>query len=278
LDFLDTHQHLIYRQRFGYGWTSGAPALAQGDFTTADYRGLTAGLGISGTLFMETAVDDTQYQDEARFVAGLIGQDKLLGQIASCRPEADGFDDWLEECGSLGVVGLRRILHVMPDDLSRDAAFRRNIRALGAKNLCFDMCFQARQLPIALELAQACDAQILVLDHCGVPDIAGGGFSDWASDMTALAALPHVHVKLSGIVAYANPGTPDLYATLRPWVDHVIAAFGPQRMLWGSDWPVVNLGTELPDWIDLTRRLIGGLSDAEQAEIASGTARRCYRV
>lgn len=278
MDFIDTHLHLIYREKLGYSWTEGIPALATGDFTLADYAALTAGLGVTGALFMEAGVDDADHQTEARLVAGLVGQQGLLGQIASCRPEQDaGFDDWLDECEGLHVHGFRRILHVMPDDLSRTPTFRRNLARIGARGWAFDVCVLARQLPIALDLARSCPDQQLVLDHCGVPDIAGGVFADWAKGIIALAALPHVNVKLSGISAYCAAGTMTL-DTLQPWVDHVLAAFGPDRTLWGGDWPVVNLGAGLPDWITLSRDLLSGLTSAEQARIASGTARRIYQL
>ncbi len=278
MDFIDTHLHLIYRDRLGYGWTAGIPALASGDFSLDDYAALTVNQGIAGAVFMEVGVDDADYQAEARFVSGLIGQHGLMGQIASCRPEEDqGFAAWLEECQHLNVRGFRRILHVMPDELSQTATFRRNLRSIGAKGWAFDMCFLARQLPLAIELARACPDQVLVLDHCGVPDIAGGAFADWATQITALAALPHVHCKLSGISAYCAPGTatPDL---LRPWVDHVIQSFGPKRIVWGGDWPVVNLGIGLPAWIAISRTLLKGLTEVEQADIASQTAKRVYRL
>lgn len=278
MDLIDTHLHLIYRDRLGYAWTSGIPALATGDFTLADYAALIAGRGIAGALFMEAGVDDADYKTEARFVAGLVGQNGLLGQIASCRPEEDeGFDDWLDECQGLNVHGFRRILHVMPDALPQTPTFRRNLAKIGARGWAFDICVLARQLPIAVDLARACPDQPLVLDHCGVPDIAGGGFSEWAKGISALAALPHVHVKMSGISAYCAAGTAN-EATLQPWVDHVLAAFGPKRMVWGGDWPVVNLGTGLPEWIDLSRDLLSGLSDAEETQVASATARRVYRL
>lgn len=278
MDFIDTHLHLIARDKLGYGWTAGIPSLATGDFTFADYLALTAGRGVVGAVFMETGVDDADYQAEARLVAGMIGQGGLMGQIASCRPEDDaGFDAWLDECEGLHVHGFRRILHVMPDELSQTPTFRRNLARIGARGLAFDVCVLARQLPIALDLAKACPNQPLVLDHCGVPDIAGQAFEDWAKGITALAALPHVHVKLSGITAYCAPGTATR-ATLQPWVDHVLTAFGPARMLWGGDWPVVNLGVGLPDWIALTRDLLQGLSQSEQDQIGHGTARRVYRL
>jgi predicted TIM-barrel fold metal-dependent hydrolase len=278
MDFIDTHLHLIARDKLGYAWTAGIPALAKGDFTLADYSALTAGRGVVGALFMETGVDDADYQAEARLVAGMVGQGGLLGQVASCRPEEDaGFEAWLDECEGLHVHGFRRILHVMPDGLSQPPTFRRNLARIGARGWTFDVCVLARQLPIALDLARACPDQPLVLDHCGVPDIAGDAFEDWAKGMTALAALPHVNVKLSGISAYCAPGTAN-QSTLQPWVDHILQAFGPTRMLWGGDWPVVNLGVGLPDWIALTRDLLQGLSPSEQNEIGLGTARRVYRL
>lgn len=278
MDFIDTHVHLILRDRLGYGWTSDIPALATGDFTLADYAGLTAGKGVAGWVFMETGVDDADYKAEARLVSGLLGQSGLMGLIASCRPEDDaGFDDWLTECDGLHVHGYRRILHVMPDDLSQTATFRRNVAKIGARGLPFDVCVLARQLPIALALAKACPGQSLVLDHCGVPDIAGGAFDDWARGIDALAALPQMHLKLSGISANCPPGQANL-ATLKPWVDHAIAAFGAKRVLWGGDWPVVNLGPGLPDWIDLSRALLADLSAEDQAQIMQGTAKRVYRL
>ena len=278
MNLIDTHMHLIFRDRLGYAWTAGLPPLATGDFTMADYAALTAGLGVTGAIFMETGVDDADYQAEARLVAGLVGQSGLLGQIASSRPENDaGFDDWLAECDGLQVHGYRRILHVMPDDLSQSPTFRRNLAKIGARGLAFDICVLARQLPIAMELARSCPDQVLVLDHCGVPDIAGGGFADWAKGITAIAALPHVNLKLSGISAYCAPGTAT-QATLQPWVDHVLTAFGADRVLWGGDWPVVNLGLGLPGWIAMTHSLLAGLSVAEQAQVCHGTAQRVYQV
>lgn len=278
MELIDTHQHLISHAHCGYAWTAGVPILANRNFLLADYAALTAGKGVVATLFMETAVDDADYQAEARMAAGLVGQAGMLGQVASCRPEFDaGFDAWLEECDRLHVKGFRRILHESPDDVSLSGTFRRNLRKIGQKGLPFDLCFLARQLPVAAELARACDDQILVLDHCGVPDIAGGGFEEWARGIDTLSAFPHLRLKLSGITRYCAPGTATL-ENLRPWVDHVLQRFGPQRMLWGGDWPVVNLGVGLPDWIDLSRSLLAGLSPTEQTMIGIGTAKSVYKL
>ena len=276
---LDTHQHLVYPERQAYAWMEAAPALQGRAFTLGDYHGLVAGGGVAGTIFME--VDAADYRAESRMIARLAADPAsgILGQIASCRPEADeGFEAWLDEGPSLGVVGYRRILHETADDVSGSGTFRANVRRIGVRGLPFDMCFLARQLPIALDLARACPDARLVLDHCGVPDIAGGAWDGWRQGVRALAGEPNVVAKLSGVFAYVAPGEARL-ATDAPWVEEVIAAFGPGRCLWGSDWPVCTVkGGTLPDWIAAFRAILAGCSEAEQRAMAHGTAEAVYGV
>lgn len=278
MDLIDTHQHLILRDQLGYGWTAGIPALASGAFDPARYASLTAGKGVVGSLFMETGVDDADHQTEARVIAGLVGGGGMLGQIASCRPEIDaGFDAWLEECGSLQVKGFRRILHVVEDGVSLTPTFRANLRKIGRMGLPFDLCVLARQHGVAEALIRALDDQTFVLDHCGNPDIAAGEFDIWAASLKRLAGYPHLCVKLSGITANCAPGMVSA-GLLRPYVAHVIDCFGPDRMVWGGDWPVVDIHSSLPDWIDLTHQILAPLTEGERHAIGVGTARRVYRV
>jgi predicted TIM-barrel fold metal-dependent hydrolase len=282
MDLIDTHQHLILRDRIGYAWTAEFPILA-GDFTRDDYAGLVAGTGVRATIFMETGVDDADYQAEARMVAGMVGTSvggvAMLGQIAGVRPEwDDGFDAWLEEVRTLRAVGLRRILHVVPDDVSLTETFRANLRKIGRAGLPFDLNFLSRQLvPIGVPLLKACPDQPFILDHCGVPDVAGGDWEVWKAGIDAVAAFPNVVVKLSGITTYCAPGTASV-ALVRPYLEHLLEAFGPDRMVWGGDWPVVNLGAGLPGWIAMTGELLAGLSEGERSAIGTGTARRVYGV
>lgn len=276
---LDTHQHLVYPDRQRYAWMAGAPALNGKRFGLDDYKLLTADAGVAGTLFMEVDADD--WRDEAAMVAALAtGEESgVLGTIAACRPETDaGFEAWLDEAAELGVVGFRRILHETTDEVSQSATFRANVARIGARGLTFDMCFLARQLGIARDLAVACEGTGFVLDHCGVPDIAGGVWEPWHRGIVALAELPNVVAKLSGVFAYVKPAEARL-ATVRPWVEAVIEAFGPERCLWGSDWPVVNVrGGDLPTWIAAFRAILADYSADEQAAMAHGTAERVYGV
>lgn len=277
MDLIDTHQHLILRGKLGYAWTRGEPSLA-GSFTRADYAALVEGSGVIGTIFMESGVDDGDYRAEARLIAGMVGEDALpmFGQIASCRPETDrGFEAWLEECRHLNVVGFRRILHVMPDDTSRAENYRRNVRKIGKAGWPVDLCFHSRQLAIAAELVRACPDVRFMLDHCGTPDIAGNDFPVWSERMADLASLPNLSVKLSGVTAYCAPGQATV-ESVRPYVETVLNLFGPARMVWGGDWPVVDLGSGLPEWIAMTSEFLSALSPDEQASIGHGNARRFY--
>ena len=280
ISLLDTHQHLVYREKASYGWTKDIPPLAEGNFTLDDYKTLTEGLGIGGTLFMETGVDDPDYQQETRFVKSLAdnSDNGMIGLISSIRPESDeAFETWLEETIEMGVVGYRRILHVMPDDTSQSDIFRKNVRKIGVSGKTFDICFLPGQLPVACELAKACENTKLILNHCGVPDIAGDGLDPWKQDIKALSQIPNVICKLSGLMAYCAPGTSSL-ETIEPFVDHALNCFGPNRMVWGSDWPVVNLAKGLPEWIAVTRKILGKLSADEASSIAYGTAQIVYKV
>lgn len=277
---LDTHLHLVYPDKAAVSWTDGIEALAGKPFTVPDYQALTANRGVGGAIFMETGVDDADYQTETRFVAGLASnpENKIVGMIASCRPEAnDGYDAWLDECSDMPVVGYRRILHVVDDDMSNSETFRANIRKLGSLDLTFDMCFLSGQLPVAIELAKACDNTSLILNHCGVPDIAGGGLDPWRQHISDLAALPNVACKISGVMAYCASGEASL-KTVRPYLDHVVTAFGADRIVWGSDWPVVNMANGIGDWIEVTRNFLSGMSNSEAEKLGHTNAERIYRV
>ncbi len=278
IELLDTHQHLLYRDKLRYDWADALPTLSNRDFTIADYQQLTADRAVKASIFMEVDADD--YKAETRFVSELAQNpdSRIRGLISSCRPEDDaGFDSWLEECAALPVVGFRRILHEAPDGLSTTDRFRNNIRKIGRQDKVFDMVFRADQLAIAHDLATSCDEMVLVLDHCGVPDIANGDFEDWKQAVSRIARLSHVNGKLSGVLAYCEEGSANLQ-TIKPYIDHMIESFGPQRLVWGSDWPVVNLKSDLATWIDIFRELIAALSIDEQVAISSGNAKSIYSL
>lgn len=275
VDILDTHQHLIYADRFGYHWTDPVPALAGQSFTYADYQLAASGTGITSTLFMEATSED--WRAESKMVEDMAHDSGTIisGVIAGCRPEQPGFDAWLDAIADRRVVGLRRILHVMPDELSEDEAFRANIRKLSARDLTFDLCFLGRQLAIAAELARNCENVQFVLDHCGVPDIASGAMDPWRQQIRALAAIPNVACKISGVTAYTKPGEGTI-EVVRPWIEHCLECFGWDRVIWGSDWPVCNINAGLAEWVAISREIVAGEDISNQAKLFRGNASSIY--
>ena len=275
---VDTHQHLWDLTQYPYTWCAGVPALNR-SFRFDDYLAAAAGLDIAKTVFMECDVDEPHQLAEARAIQSLANEQPLIaGIVASGRPERENFQAHLEALARLPHVrGLRRILHTQPDALSQSPLFSENLRLLPEFGLTFDLCVLARQLPIARQLIERCPGVTFVLDHCGVPDVKGRAFEPWRTDLAQLAAFPNVNCKISGIVAYADPATWTV-EDLRPWVDHVIAQFGWDRVVWGGDWPVCTLGAPLSRWVQTTRTLTATATEEQRAKLFHLNAERIYRV
>jgi predicted TIM-barrel fold metal-dependent hydrolase len=230
-------------------------------------------------------VDCEESDDEAHYFCALAEQPGSFIQavVAAARPESPDFERSLEAIAHPRLTGIRRVLHTQPDELSQTSGFRENVNRLGGLGLTFDLCILQRQLPIALELVRACPQTTFILDHCGVPDIApndapaGEGFLAWQKAIRALAAEPNVNGKISGISAYA-PAPLRNAQGLRPYTDTMLDAFGSTRLVWGGDWPVVNLGDGLLAWSTITRELLSGLTADERFQILITNAKKIYRI
>jgi len=279
---IDTHIHLLEPDRFTYEWTKGFPALT-GRFDLSDYQKASADTGIQAGVFME--VDCEESADEARYFCSLAEQPGCLIQavVAAARPESPDFERNLEAMAHSRLTGIRRVLHTQPDELSQSSLFRENVSRLGALGLSFDLCVLQRQLPLALDLVRACPQTTFILDHCGVPEIsandapAGAGFLAWQKSIRALAAEPNVNGKISGITAYAPEPLRNAEG-LRPYIDTMLEAFGPSRLVWGGDWPVVNLGNGLLAWSNISHELLSRLTADERTLILSTNAKKIYRI
>jgi predicted TIM-barrel fold metal-dependent hydrolase len=277
---IDTHQHLLFGDLFSYEWVSGLPPLQSAKFTLDDYAKIACTEQITGSLFMEAAVDQHLYKDEADFVSGLCGASdkKLMGLVAAAYPENDGFDAWLAQSKDNSfIVGYRRVLHVVDNAMSQDQQFRDNVRKIGAAGKSFDMCFLERQLDLAIEFAAACDNTHLILDHCGNPEIAQGDSTHWLAKMRELAQMDHVICKISGLTNHCAAHQ-DKFEAVRPVIEQSIEIFGWDRVIWGSDWPVVNLGTGLADWMAITNKAMQGELPQNQQKLFHQNAERIFGV
>ncbi len=279
MEKIDAHLHLIDPELLRYPWLAGVPALDGRSFTIEDYQQAAAQTGVTGAVFVEVDAHPDDAPAEARHFCRMTEApgNRILGVVAAAFPESPEFASQLDAIAHAALKGIRRVLHTQDDALSKDALFRRHVAGLGRRGLTFDICVLARQLPLAIELADASPDTALVLDHCGVPDIAGGAFDTWSADLRRLSERPNVYCKLSGIVAYAGPGGATA-ANLHRWMDHTLECFGPRRLIWASDWPVCNLGSSLAAWSSIAGNFLGSLSPDEQQAVCSENAKAFYRL
>lgn len=277
IPILDTHLHLLYQKNFNYEWCADFPPL-QHDFTIEKYEELSKEFCITGSIFMEVDVAESEISKEAAFFTEIIkrNQHKLIGVIAACRPENKNFNELLEDTLTEAVCGFRRVLHVMPDELSQSQQFRDNIKTLSTHDLPFDICINQNQHEIAYQLIKACPDNQFVLDHCGGPSLTEEDYQLWAKSLKQIATLPNVVCKVSGIIAGLPASTS--VNTLDPWIDHTLETFGADRTIIGSDWPVCNLSKDLPTWLTKVRTHFANYSEDEQHKIFHQNAETIYKV
>lgn len=276
---IDTHQHLWNLEQFPYSWCEPYPTLKR-TFLMEDYLAAIHDSGIVASVHVEADVDEPFMLDETRHICGLAEQENpLCGVVACGRPESPGFRAYLDQIAALRrVKGIRRVLHTQPDGLSQTPLFVDNIRSLADYGLSFDIVMQEKQLPQAINLVCQCPEVSFILDHCGNPNVKSGQLDPWREHIASMAALPNVVCKVSGIVTSADPErwTVD---DLRPYVDHVIASFGWDRVLFGSDWPVCHLGNaSLRRWLDTALELTAAGGLANQRKLFHDNALRVYRL
>jgi len=277
---IDTHQHLIYPSRFCYSWTADLPAL-QGDFRIEEYRTASGDSEIEGTLFMEVDVDADQCGKEAAFFYQLAedAANGILGVVAAARPEHTDFENYLDSISHPKLRGIRRVLHTQPDELSKSRIFRNHIASLAVRKLTFDLCVLERQLPLAIELVDACLDTQFILDHCGVPDIAANSPDFWRSQISELAKRPNIACKVSGLLLYAGDSQRSASGVL-PWFAHVVESFGWDRIVWGGDWPVCTLAVPLSTWVVVTNDLLDlvSASPGQRRGLLTANAKRIYHL
>ena len=276
---VDTHQHLWDKDLFHYAWLETSPKLNR-SFRLSDYQDATRGLEIEKTVFVECDVDEPEVQDETRHILHLAEQpgSRVAGVVASGRPEKNGFEAYLEKLqGQPKLKGIRRILHTQPDEVGQSKGFIENVRKLEQHSLSFDICVLARQLPIAIGLASQCSSVTFILDHCGVPPVKEKLLDPWREHIRELSKFPNVSCKISGLVAYADPISWKA-EDLRPFVDHVLEAFGWDRVMFGSDWPVCTLAASYRQWVRTLLSLTQTASEVNQKKLFCENAIRVYRL
>lgn len=270
---IDSHQHFWRLARGDYGWLTPELGPIHRDFGPEDLAPLLAHHGITRTILVQaapTVAETTFLLDIAQrtpFVAGVVGWCDFEAPDAAATIRRLASDRFL--------VGLRPMVHDIPDPgwLARPS-LAPAFEALIASRLVFDALLKPQHMaPLETVLLRHPDLTV-VIDHAAKPDLVRGEFAAWESGIAALAAYPNTVCKLSGLVTEADADwTPD---TLRPVVNHLLATFGPQRLLWGSDWPVVTLRSDYARWFETAASLLSDLSEVEREAVFGGNAQRIY--
>lgn len=270
---IDAHQHFWRLDRGDYGWLTPALAPICRDFGPDDLGPILARHGIGRTILVQaapTAAETAYLLGIARttpFVAGVVG---WIDFDAPDAPEVVA-----SLAGDPRLVGLRPMVQDIADD---DWLLRPShapvFEAIVAHGLVFDALVLPRHLPRLARVLERHPKLVVVVDHGAKPGIRAGTIDRWHADMATIAAHPLAHCKLSGLVTEAAPDAG--LDVLAPYIDTLLALFGPERLIWGSDWPVVELGGGYDRWRAITLASLAGLGPEARAEVLGGTAARVY--
>ncbi|WP_407941832.1 amidohydrolase family protein [Methylobrevis albus] len=272
---IDAHQHYWAIARGDYGWMGPAVAPIVRDFGPADLAPHLAAGGIAATVLVQAAdtVAETEYMlslaDAEPSIAAVVGWVDLEA--------ADATETLARLARHPKLRGIRPMLQDIADTfwVLRPAVLE-TLALLQGLGLSFDALIQPRHLPVIAALADRLPGLAIVVDHGAKPFIAKGELEPWAADIAALARRAHVCCKLSGLVTEA--GDDWSAPRLASYVATLLAAFGPDRLMFGSDWPVVNLAGGYDAWLATAEALTAGLSETERAAVFGGTAARFYRI
>ena len=273
---IDAHQHFWGYDPAEYAWIDDSMATLRRDFLPAELQQEVASIGIEGVV----SVQARQSLDETRWLCELAAENSIVkavvGWVPLTDPDVKAHLETLAHCHVLKAV--RHVVQDEPDDqfLLRDD-FNRGVDALGDFWLAYDLLIYERQLPQAIAFVDRHVNQKIILDHLGKPRARDHALEPLADHIRQLAERENVFCKFSGLVTEADWNS-WLEEELKVYWDVVLEAFGPRRIMFGSDWPVCLLATSYRSWYDLCRRFASTLSQDEQACIFGGTAMEAYQI
>jgi L-fuconolactonase len=271
---VDAHQHFWLLGQHDCTWPPAELSGIHRDFEPRDLEPLLSAGGVTGTVLVQSQPSerDTAFllglAERTPWVRAVVGWTDLLASDAP------------ERIASLAthpkMRGLRPMLQSLPAGWILDPRLDPAVEAMIEHGLRFDALVLPKQLQALLAFARRHPALPLVIDHAAKPPIRHGALDPWRADIRALAELPHVHCKLSGLVTEASTTWQE--EDLQPYVDHLVASFGPARLMWGSDWPVMNLACDYAGWLATARRLSRLSNEEDLASLFRETAARFYAL
>ncbi len=273
---IDAHHHLWNFEAKEYGWISDQMAVLRRSFTPDDLKAELDAHGISYSVAVQArqTLEETQFLLDAAakhpFIKGVVGWAPLVNPDVEKDLEHFASDKTLR--------GIRHILQDESDEhymLRED--FNQGISQLAKFNLAYDVLIFERHLPQTIEFVDRHPGQRFVVDHLAKPRVKYHAVSPWREHLTELAKREHVYCKISGLATEANHKS-WTKPQLRVYMDIVLEAFGPKRVMFGSDWPVCLLAISYSQWVDLVSEALAKLSEDEQARVWAGTAKEAYQL
>jgi L-fuconolactonase len=271
---VDSHQHFWRYDPKEYEWIDDELAAIRRDFLPADLAREIGPAGVDAVVSVQArqTLAETRWLLELAegndFVAGVVGWVPLTSPAVA--------EELARLAGNARLCGVRHVLQGEADpDFAARPDFNAGIAALRRHGLVYDILIHERQLPMATALVDRHPDQAFVLDHLAKPRIREGIVSPWREGIRELGRRANVFCKLSGMVTEADPRT-WTRASLEPYVETALEAFGPARVMFGSDWPVCLAACGYSRWLATVLELCGGLSAAERGQVLGGTARRAY--
>ena len=273
---IDSHQHFWQVGHFDYPWMSPDVEVLYRNYLPATLEPILKGCGVAKTVLVQASnsLAETYWllslADRYHFIAGVVGWVDLTNPR---------MEEELEVLTAYPIFkGVRHLVESEPaEDWLTQPSVLRGLRVLERHHVSYDLLVHTRHLKHVKTIAESCPELRLVVDHMAKPPVASGEVKDWAKEIKTVAALPHVHCKLSGLVTEANhtSWSPD---GLRPFVDCALEFFGPERLMFGSDWPVCLLAASYDQVLGSFKSLLDGLSDEERNRIFAENATEFYRL
>lgn len=276
---VDSHVHLWDPTRFRMSWLDGNEVLDR-PYGLREYREQTQGLPITAMVYLQVEVEPPYALLEAAWVAERAREEPRIKAMVPWAPleygeQARAFVEALQATSPL-VKGIRRLIQSESVEFCVQPRFVRGVQLLADYGLSFDLCIYHRHLPNTIELVRQCPGVSFILDHIGKPNIKDRVLDPWREGISQLASFPNVTCKLSGMATEADfkAWTPE---DLEPYVDHVLSAFGEDRVAFGGDWPVVLQASSYRRWVETLDGLTQHLSTEAKRKLWGENAARFYR-
>lgn len=270
---VDSHHHFWRYSVEEYDWIDDSMSQIARDFLPSDLKEVTAAAGVDAVV----SVQARQSLEETRWLLEMADSDPLIAGVVGWAPLADpAIECVLDEIAHPKLKSLRHVVQGEPDDdFILGDAFNAGVAKLAARGLAYDILIFERHLPQTIQFVDRHPEQRFVLDHIAKPKIAAGEIDPWRANLAELAKRENVSCKLSGVVTEADwsAWTPD---SIRPYLDATLEAFGPERLMFGSDWPVCLVATEYAAWKSLIEEWAAPLSESQRESLFGGCASMVY--